>query len=161
MSISNEFKIWLAGFFDGEGCISIGRTRNTILIRVCLTNTNLKVLELIKSYYGGDIWINSRNAKDHPEWKIGYNYRIQWNRAIVLLKDIYPYLQVKKEVAELAIDFYHSDDCIVVKRPTENAKYRVMKILSPEAVKRRQNIIDNIKRLNKKGNQNCSIGLSE
>ena len=87
---------YLAGFFDGEGCVNFTRSRNTIYPRVLIVNTNLEVLEEIQAEWGGDIHKASRQAG----WKQSYQLRISWSKAVALLEAIQPFLRLKHRQAE-------------------------------------------------------------
>jgi len=143
--------IWLAGFFDGEGCINITKFRQYICPRIMVSNTNKKVLEFIQENYGGDIRENSTNKKNHPNWKSGYTYRLQHTKAVKFIKDIFPYLKVKKEQAKLLLQFYNKSYLVTIKQPTLNAKYRTIRKLTQKALDRRSLIKRHIMILNKRG----------
>ena len=92
---------YIAGFFDGEGCIS-GQMQG---IRIIITNTNLQILKDINHYFGfGKITNKLRTSKDVYR-KPCYQW-ICWSKdAEQFLKIIYPYLRQKKTQAKLALRF--------------------------------------------------------
>jgi hypothetical protein len=104
--------IYAAGFFDGEGSAVIRRKppqiksttsplpryRVEALIRI----TNRDVLEMLQARWGGSI-IFSKAPKSH--WKDWYQWQIQATKAMTFLQEILPYLIIKKQQAELAIQF--------------------------------------------------------
>jgi len=98
MKISPQY---IAGFLDGEGSISIvkvSRERGRYRCSVCLSNNNLGILQEIQKGYGGRIGL----------WG-GRCYRLVFPRKkeqLSLLKDIHPYLRIKKGRGELAILFH-------------------------------------------------------
>lgn len=92
---------WLAGFVDGEGCITLyGRHKNPRLI---VTNTYLPILKAIQAQYGGSV--HSTGAKTPRKCFV-----IAWQckQAIALLKQLTPFLMVKKAQADLAIMGYET-----------------------------------------------------
>lgn len=104
---------YAAGLIDGEGHIFISkqdRTQNpryknktpTYILVVGCTNT---VKEMIDFLY--ERWGACRMSRRHrnPKWKPTYEWVIQAGMALGFLKDILPYLIIKKEKAKLAIKF--------------------------------------------------------
>lgn len=88
---------YVAGFFDGEGCVGFAKNRSTIYPRVLITNTNIDVLKQIQNMFGGDIKPLSKRKEN---WKQGFYLRICWQKAVDFLSEIYPYLVVKNCQAE-------------------------------------------------------------
>ena len=89
---------YVAGIFDGEGCVNFGRTRRTSFIRASIVNTYLPLLEALKARFGGDIAPRRRRGG----WKRSYEWRIQWTRAVDFLDAISPWLIVKGRQAAVA-----------------------------------------------------------
>jgi hypothetical protein len=82
---------------------------------VTIANTSMKLHEWLKEKLPGRGYVKqqvypseSRNPTSHPErWKPSYNWTISGNRvAIVLLREIAPYLIIKREQAELLVNGY-------------------------------------------------------
>ncbi|KKL58176.1 hypothetical protein LCGC14_2228020 [marine sediment metagenome] len=137
---------WLAGFIDGEGCITLnigkagkGRNFNTnyaAIIRI--GNTKLRLLEHCQNIAGGRIVSQQTygiNDKPHWQWYLGSN------KARRLLLEVKPYLVGKSEVADLVIKLQDS---------INNNKQR-NKRLSPEVVEYREEIARQVKALNRTG----------
>lgn len=86
--------VWLAGFFDGEGCVTVLRpTRGDPLSQVDLCQKNIGLLQAIQEKYEGTI---------------GYCYNIppiKWfSRDITkILNPILPHLVLKRGRADLAL----------------------------------------------------------
>jgi len=111
---SEQDLAYIAGFFDGEGCVSIRRARpvrpnqNTrYSLLVTIANTNLPILEFIAGVLGGVIhrcsWTTlRRRAMYHLYW-CGYDAR-------KVLETIQPFLRIKKQEAELGISFQNVMD---------------------------------------------------
>ena len=100
-------KEYLAGFVDGEGCFNITRCRTWILPRLLITNTNVDILKQIKGIYGGDI-SSRKNGKDN--WKVFNMYRASCKALKTIIKDILPYLILKREQAELCLEMMKTKD---------------------------------------------------
>lgn len=87
---------YLAGWFDGEGCIQIvGST-----LHVSITNTFHPLLSFLQEVFAGTIHDTTQPDNTKPV----YMWRICANNALVFLTCITPYLREKRPQAELAID---------------------------------------------------------
>lgn len=110
MDTRDKINIYTAGIFDGEGCISIAKGRkgkkysnpNEFYhkLYVCITNTNERLILFIYKNYGGHLYTNIRRS---PKHKLCYKWGLTQQQAEDFLKEILPYLIVKKEQAELAL----------------------------------------------------------
>ena len=90
---------YIAGFFDGEGCIQINmRTSGSCYCYVTMAQKYvLEPLYICEKYWGGSL----------REQKCGTMvWHCSTRKAEKFLKDIYPYLIVKKSQAEVVFDFY-------------------------------------------------------
>ena len=96
---SKEFHIWLAGFFDGEGCIYIPKQSG---IEVNLSSTTRLVIEAIHSIVrDGSI---TRTTHNQPNWKTKHSLRLRrYQEAKVFLLMIRPFLTIKRRMADLAL----------------------------------------------------------
>lgn len=94
-------KAYIAGFIDGEGCITFTNdTRKKqcgLCLKVQITHKTKEPLDFIKSRYNGSIY---QNKKDNY-----WTYELKHRQANIFLKDIFPYLIVKKEQAKLSFEF--------------------------------------------------------
>lgn len=88
---------YVAGFFDGEGCVNFSYCRNSLFPRVLITNTDIDILQRIRERFGGDIKPLSLRKGN---WKQGYSLRISWSKAVEFLSEIHPYLFLKAAQAE-------------------------------------------------------------
>ena len=90
-------KAYVAGFFDGEGYISIEKKQ--LNLRVGIANTNKDIMEWIHINFGGQMQkVNAEKYKHKP----CYLWRASSKQAENFLKYIYPFLKVKKLRAEIA-----------------------------------------------------------
>ena len=94
---------YIAGLFDGEGSIGIYRCHGgRYLLRTQLVQNMYpeakKVFGWLMGHYGG-------NASPQPTLsnKTNFNWQLNAHIALVFLEDIYPYLNLKKQEAKLAI----------------------------------------------------------
>ena len=103
---------YLAGIIDGEGCIRIDRTKAgktckrpyIFFLLLTVSNTDSLLCQYLKQTYEGytyPLYHNKYNEKHSTCWE----WRITGYRAAALLKLVYPYLRVKKQQAEIAMEF--------------------------------------------------------
>jgi hypothetical protein len=137
---------YAAGFLDGEGNISIGkscqaRNRERIYysLNVCVANTNLQVLQRLQKTYGGTIC--KRKDYRHLNRKDGYRWRVTSWDAVAFLKELLPFLIVKRQQAELALQFQQTV------RHTGN-RWRLAPL--PERL-HRETLYEEMKKLNQRG----------
>jgi hypothetical protein len=90
-------RAYVAGFFDGEGCVGFSRARRSVFPRILVTNTNRAILEELRTSFGGDIKPLALRRKN---WKQGWSWRLSWSAAVSFLAEIKPWLQLKNAQAE-------------------------------------------------------------
>ena len=100
---------YFAGLFDGEGCVSINKTKGPknkpysrfgFQLRISITNTNLEVLEKLQKVYGGKIYKREKsNARSYYDWVAASN------QAIDPLTKWTPFLIIKRDQANIALEF--------------------------------------------------------
>jgi len=92
---------YIAGFFDGEGCIYIGKSGGWHHLRVTASQANEWIITWLKFSFGGSV--------NKMTCETGYRQRWQWHaegsNAYEFLTSILPYIKLKKAEAELAIQF--------------------------------------------------------
>lgn len=98
---------YLAGFFDGEGYITFSSRsggKSTRYLVIGVSNCNKNVIDAVQESFGG-----SSHVMHKPKPERGHRGSWQWkccsNVAYDLLIQMLPYLIVKKEEAEIAIEF--------------------------------------------------------
>ena len=103
-----NFIIWLAGFFDGEGCISMylalwkpdklrSKGRGRYVMQISIINTALDVLQLTHEIYGGKLYRHSKGR-----WARKLCGRDLQRR---FLNDLSPSMRIKARQAQLAFDY--------------------------------------------------------
>jgi len=99
-------KAYIAGYFDADGCITAGfaghmRSKN-IRVAARISGRDGAMLEELEYVYGGSLTHSgSGRGEDYPIWIWALSGR---NTIIPFLKDVLPYLRLKKEQAELALE---------------------------------------------------------
>ncbi len=94
---------WLAGLFDGEGCVAIPsryRQRNTPSYRIEIANTDMPLLEQVVKVTG--VSTIRTHLRDNPRHKTAYHWEAGGADALSLLRQMRPWLIVKAERADAA-----------------------------------------------------------
>jgi intein/homing endonuclease len=104
--LPETMKSYLAGFFDGEGCISVskfqGKNNRTPVyqLQVVIAQKVDVLAELCEIAGVGTVHIKrDKSGVDYLQW------RMSPREGVEFLKAVLPYLRVKKEEAILAIEF--------------------------------------------------------
>lgn len=98
--------IYLAGLFDGEGCVSINKVtarrykRPGFQLRTSVSITDEQAALDFQNRFGGKVYKRTK-ARAAPYW--------MWvtvaRQSLAFLNEIEPFLRIKKEVALVGIDF--------------------------------------------------------
>ena len=96
---------YMAGFFDGEGCICIGKSPHGISLICSITQCNEWILQLFKMRFGGTVRL--RQPYKAEKYRT-FSWNISGGKAGIFLGIIKPYLMLKRAEAELAIQFQMS-----------------------------------------------------
>lgn len=101
-------KYYLAGIFDGEGCILFYKKRKhvpTMYVKVTITNTDKSLLNWLGNLFPETSRINYQSTNKSSNKAI-YVWTIRGQNATKLfLKELFPYLIVKVPQAKLIIDY--------------------------------------------------------
>lgn len=103
---------YVAGLFDGEGCICIQkvwvpgkyekycRTR----MRIFITTTNLPVIKLLQKWFGKGNFSEKGSLKNG--WKAAYDWRLNSKKDMIdFLNRIKDHVVIKREQVQLALQF--------------------------------------------------------
>lgn len=94
---------YLAGFFDGEGCVTLDEDkRGYFKFALILDNTHLTPLMLLREVFGGTI---RTKVPDNPNHNVFYKWRIHDRKARRALGFMFPFLRIKRPHAELAFEY--------------------------------------------------------
>ena len=99
---------WLAGFFDGEGCISFnshlvsGRGRRWVL-KLVLANTHWPSVKRAAAMFPGLGCVHARMYRG-KKWKPLLLWSVSSVQAELVLSALMPYLVAKRDEAELALE---------------------------------------------------------
>ena len=99
---------YIAGFFDGEGCVHIGkympkgRKTSSYTLHIHACNTDKGVIDYFhKTFKDGRICIR----KESDRRNVLYIWEMKSQKAMAFLEIIRPFLKIKKDQADIAIDF--------------------------------------------------------
>ena len=94
-------KSYLAGYFDGEGCVYITSKISRHRLEVSITSTDVAPLKLLKDIYGG--FLCSRGPRDGN--KNQWNWQLRDQRAGKFIEDILPYSIIKAPQLHLGLEY--------------------------------------------------------
>ena len=104
-------KAYIAGILDGEGSIMLQKFHAKEHPSPCVSiaSTTLELLEWIKKTVGKGVIVKKKNYNPEKHQDC-YSYKLKYNDAINLIKDLYPYIIIpaKRKRAELILTKYKS-----------------------------------------------------
>lgn len=97
-------RAYIAGLFDGEGCITINNHKATGYGSLCclLTTTDVPSVDYFKEQYGGHTQMLKRRK---ATWRDQYQWVVSAKNAIQFLYSILPYMKIKKPQALIGIKY--------------------------------------------------------
>jgi len=104
---------YVAGLFDGEGCVNIYQTKKGVKkdrigyeLTATIYNTYFEIIKRLKETFGGYGLTRKRErVRNGENWKTSYEWKLSCSKAKDFLKKLLPYLIIKKEQAKIAIEF--------------------------------------------------------
>ena len=113
----NNFNIWIAGFWEGEGSIFQQKHRNyiiTISQSINSKRTVERLMEKIQKIYGGYIIrvnFKNKNYKSQLQWRL---YKRE--DVIRFINIIYPYCQIRKQNLKDALTYFENNPSLKIKK---------------------------------------------
>ena len=109
MTSDQTENIYFAGLFDGEGCIYIkspspSEGSHKYQLIVTLANTHRGIIEHLHDSYGGTVQTHG-NENNRQRICACYTLKLPSRRAARFLQDISPWLRIKRQEADLALEF--------------------------------------------------------
>lgn len=153
MAISPEYA---AGFFDGEGCVSItitGKNRQTKL-RVMVVNTDPRILETFRLTFGGCL---SKPRTLGKGWKAFRVLTFNGDEAEAFLLKIKPFSLIKIKQINLALEFKafmrspKRERCLFIPSPSERMPNKIICVRKPETLTKELAFKNGMHKLNKRG----------
>jgi hypothetical protein len=108
---------YVGGIIDGEGCIEFKwatrirkdrkgtPTYRTLIVRLEVPQVDKRLIDWLME-------ITKEGTRDikrypsHPSWQDQHRWRVGYHGVYRVLKQVYPYLIVKKQKAKLVVDHY-------------------------------------------------------
>ena len=106
---------YVAGLFDGEGCIGIWRSKGPIYkwskspvyrLTIAIASTHKDVIYWLADLFEGTRYRRQKAAINNPKWANSWTWCATNTRALNILVALKPYLRLKSAEAQIAIDFY-------------------------------------------------------
>lgn len=147
---------YVAGFFDGEGCVNItvrGEFRQ-VCLRVMVANTEPTILAALCAQFGGCL---NKPQRHNKRWKQSRQWSITGHGAIRFLSVIRPYSRIKSAQIDLAFEFFRfmslpkNERCHSVKTPTLLAPWHTTTRRTPDTIAREMEFKSKMHGLNRKG----------
>lgn len=107
--VDEKTKIWAAGFFDGEGGISLHVANGVVDLYATVSNTVKESVELFHELWGGSFHLSVKASKGKHNrdcWQVIF----RWDDAYRIICDLLPYVRVKKRQFELAKEYFEKVD---------------------------------------------------
>lgn len=106
--VSDTDLAYMAGMIDGEGSImiSVSKKHGNLTSKLTVYNTNEPVIRWMSETFGGSVFKVGRplRLKHRQEWA----WSTVGNPAVAILKQVMPYLKIKRTLAELAIEAWEN-----------------------------------------------------
>lgn len=156
-SPSRDDVIYMAGLFDGEGCVGIyrrGGSRGTkrqttqYMMYAQLSTTCEPLMIWVRSTFSGTSCRENDKETTNPKWSTAWRWKTNSRHARWFLELIVPFLKIKREQALLAIEFQkHIEDYKsrvhrgtfrggILPLPSEEIKYRESISLELKGIKK-------------------------
>lgn len=89
---------WIAGFFDGEGCVYISTPRSRSFVTIAQKDPT--TLQFVQSYFGGRIY------GEQGPMRNSHILRLRSEEAVTFLLAVRPHLRVKGSKADQFVELY-------------------------------------------------------
>lgn len=144
---SLEDRIYTAGLVDGEGCICISKLKKSPRglspyhhLQFSLENTDPFITYWLQERFGGSVRLDKTKASQNH--KPTYRWALKKVETLQFLRQLLPYLLIKRPQAELALQFYQQCD---VRRRGHKRR------LEEDEILKREEFYTHMKELNRQG----------
>lgn len=96
----NYFKIWVVGFYEGEGSVSNDKSNNNRL-RLSISQNDITPLLKCQKIWGGNITKRVRNSPASNKICTSYEWRISHNNSLKFINDIQPYMIIPYKINQI------------------------------------------------------------
>jgi hypothetical protein len=109
IGLSSEDAAWVAGFIDGDGCITLNKSGKYRRPLVTAESCDKEILDHLLVICGGFIVTKSRLTGGH---RAAWSWRIGGPQSVDLLRQIYPFMRcaAKRARADLLLDEWPAHD---------------------------------------------------
>ena len=137
---------YIAGFFDGEGSVTIQRQKYRsknrsgvqLFLYIKISNTDKSILETMRAFFGaGHVCSNGLPKKNQRK---SWQWQASASSALLVLKKLRPSIILKARQFDLAVQFQGR---------LNSYKHRSIRIVSPEELDYRKRIKSQITDLNR------------
>jgi hypothetical protein len=148
-----ERLIYMAGFFDGEGCIGINKTTSATKsfgyrVEVQISQVKKEPLLFFQEKYGGGVYLDKRSLIN-KNWQDCWHWCIAGRAAKKCLNDLLPFLINNKNKAKIALEFFslpYLDNSINSSKCTEKQRNNAL-VTNENIIKKRKEIYNTFRRL--------------
>ena len=108
-TMTEQEKAYLAGIIDGEGCLRLSKSSRpnnkcAYHISIVIANTSVHLFDWLNVRIPGKMYTSRQN---HEKWRGCYHWTLTGtNQCLYFLKQIEPYLVIKKEQAQVLMNGY-------------------------------------------------------
>jgi len=96
------FKIWFAGFYEGEGSISNDKSNNN-RVRLSVSQNDVTPLLRARETWGGSIVKRVRQSPASEKMCTGYEWRISHNDTLKFIEDIKPFMIIPYKINQVSV----------------------------------------------------------
>lgn len=156
--LSETEKAYLAGLIDGEGSISLIQTQNRPgpQLKISIGNTNPVMIDWIHSNVGRGFIHFRELSKKNPKHKDSYVWTVSHGDAEWVLKEVYPYLVIKKPQAKIVLGLI--EDTNRAKEESNCKKFGYNKACPEWLTEKRYGAVCELHTLNRKSPENTNKG---
>lgn len=97
-----QFKIWFAGFYEGEGSISNDKSNNNRL-KISVSQNDRTPLDKAMKVWGGSINRRERKSPASDKICIGHEWRISHDKSKLFIKDIEKYMIIPYKINQIKV----------------------------------------------------------
>jgi hypothetical protein len=105
VKLNNCTLAYIAGFLDGDGCISILKKGDTYIGQVNFIQKDPMILLKIKKLFPGYLQYRKNGKNIYGKDKYIYSLSYCYKKAYDLINLLYPYLIIKKKHAKILLKF--------------------------------------------------------